>query len=811
MVERADANTDTYSPQPGIIATKISPSETVEILLQSIAPSSGTINTVLATENHNTQGPLLTSSIAQPSSLIQTTNLGTPLPLPSPLPLPTPANKMAVSDIFGEPISPNPPPGQFKTNNQHPVERLGIKGKGPFQTNKFYGNTHLKSQAAATHTHPYSVQWAKGGGASASWGLSISHIDENQRVLENEPGRKPGAPARYFLCPVGIQSVVISATELHSATVLTTEHLTHGSVEVQLRTGPDHEPVVRFPLVQGMAFVTGIYNGGTPLIQSGVFFAEVSRKQMSSNTMKFKLRLNDGKRWFLYATSTKGNPLDLQVANGGTMKARGVFYGIIQVAKDPGGGETLYDAAYGAYPTEKVLSGTVQSSKGTYTFKWNKGGLQDKKLLMFALPHLVSSFDAATKAAMTPLKLQTTVKGVATAVAADSWTMVEEQMPITMAFAPWSPNKGSIKSISSAAKEAIKKIAVQELSQDIDGQTNQESMYFSGKSLAKFAQIVICANDMLGDKALAGQGLARLEAAMARWVENRQKHPLVYESGWGGLVSTASYTTGNSYDDFGNTYYNDHHFHNAYHVYTAAVIAHLNPSWLAKNKEWVNALVRDYANPSNKDQYFPVSRMFDWYNGHSWAHGLYESADGKDQESSSEDALAAYAIKMWGMVSGNAAMAARGNLMLSVLKRSLNMYYLYRADNKVQPAQFIPNKVAGILFENKIDHATYFGMNTEYIHGIHMLPLLAFTQLTRDAGFVKEEWEAFFAKGKVCDVDNVAGGWRSILYGNLATIDPKAAWKYFTSPDGPMKKPELIDGGASLTWYMAYAAAMGGA
>lgn len=384
VVERADASTDT-SPQPVIISTKISPSETVEILLQSIAPSSGTINTALATENHNTQGPLLTSSIAQPSSLIQTTNLGTPLPLPSPLPLPTPANKMAVSDIFGEPISSNPPPGQLKTNVQHPVERLGIKGKGPFQTNKFYGNTHLKSQAGATHTHPYSVQWAKGGGASASWGLSISHIDENQRVFGD------GTPARFFLNPVAIQSVVISATELHSATVLTTEHLTHGSVEVQLRTGPDHEPIVRFPLCQGMAFVTGIYNGGTPLIQSGVFFAEVSRAQMSANSMKFKLRLNDGKTWILYATSTKGNPLDLQVVNGGTMKARGAFYGIIQVAKDPGGGEALYDAAYGAYPIEKVLSGTVQSSKGTYTFKWNKGGLPNKKLLMFALPHLVSS------------------------------------------------------------------------------------------------------------------------------------------------------------------------------------------------------------------------------------------------------------------------------------------------------------------------------------------------------------------------------------------------------------------------------------
>ncbi len=81
--------------------------------------------------------------------------------------------------------------------------------------------------------------------------------------------------------------------------------------------------------------------------------------------------------------------------------------------------------------------------------------------------------------------------------------------------------------------------------------------------------------------------------------------------------------------DFGNGQYNDHHFHYGYCVYAAAVIGHLDPSWISENKYYVNALVRDYANPSPKDKFFPVSRSFDWYHGHSWAHGLFESADGK--------------------------------------------------------------------------------------------------------------------------------------------------------------------------------------
>ena len=80
----------------------------------------------------------------------------------------------------------------------------------------------------------------------------------------------------------------------------------------------------------------------------------------------------------------------------------------------------------------------------------------------------------------------------------------------------------------------------------------------------------------------------------------------------------------------------------------------------------MNALVRDVANPSVEDDYFPVSRSFDWYHGHSFAKGLFESGDSKDEESSSEDALFTYGMKMWGQVTGDASMEARGNLMLSV-------------------------------------------------------------------------------------------------------------------------------------------------
>lgn len=213
-------------------------------------------------------------------------------------------------------------------------------------------------------------------------------------------------------------------------------------------------------------------------------------------------------------------------------------------------------------------------------------------------------------------------------------------------------------------------------------------------------------------------------------------------------------------------------------------------------------MVRDFANPSTEDNYFPVSRNFDWFHGHSWAHGLYETFDGKDQESSSEDSLSAYAIAMWGRTIGDVNMQSRGYLQLAITARSLQNYYLYESSNTVQPSNFIGNKVAGIMFENKVDHTTYFGSAPEHIQGIHMLPLLPHSTLTRTMKFVSEEWDTYFSNGRV---ENVVDGWRGILYANLAIADPSSSWNFFAQSGF---NSTWLDGGASRTWYLAFAAGM---
>ena len=550
------------------------------------------------------------------------------------------------------------------------------------------------------------MKWSKGGGIAQSWGLAIAHIDPDQRVYGPPNDAIPGSPVQYFINPIGIQSLILSAAELNSSTVLTTNNLQASSVNAVLQPQAGSAAKISFPLLQGMGFVTGLYTGIQPVIQSDVqFLSVVAIPTPRIGVYKYNITLADNKSWLMYAMPSNGQNPNFQLLSTTMLQGPPAWSGFIQVAKNPAGstGEFSYDKSAGVYATSAAVTGSTLGSVGTYTISWSKSGLSvtpiasPPPLIMFALPHHVASFGGSTGAAKLSIKLQTATKGVARAVLADSWTLVESNLPTDMGFAPWTPTKKTATQLNSAALDVISQVAVSEVNQNMTAQTNLDSMYFSGKALSKFAALVYTIRDLAHMPDLALQGLNELKGAFARFVTNQQFYPLTYDTVWGGVVSSATYITGDSGLDFGNTFYNDHHFHYGYFIHAAAIIAYLDPSWLALNKDWVNMLVRDASNPSTQDHYFPFSRMFDWYHGHSFAKGLFESADGKDEESSSEDALFAYAIKMWGHVTGDVSMEARGNVMLSILARTLQNYFLMTSDNTNQPSNFIGNKVSGIV------------------------------------------------------------------------------------------------------------------
>lgn len=439
--------------------------------------TTGTLVSSLETGGRPSTAPLLTSSIPTPKSslLPQGTVLDSLRPAPMSTEQPLSAN------IFADPIATTAPAPMFPVKKDHPVPRVGINGPAPIATNKFYASFYLGKQTSPAYVHPYTVAWARGQGASSSWGLSISHVEANQRVY-GQVRQETGA-ARYFLNPIGIQSLCLSAAELGDETQLTTDNLAAQSINVNLHPNTQAKPLITFPLVQGMGFVTGVYHGGTPVINTGIFFKTVTKstKGPKPGITKYTFYLEDGKVWYVYSHAESGDNLDLKVINNGLAKSDKPFTGFIQVTKDPGSFETTIDMAAGTYPIGVTLSGTVSEAKGSYTFGFKKGGDESTKLMMYALPHQVNSFDKATRDGLKDLKLQTTTKGMAMAVMADSWTMVEPNMAIAMDFSPWDPVGGPKKSLSDEAIRAISPVALKEMSQSADQQANQNSMYFGGK------------------------------------------------------------------------------------------------------------------------------------------------------------------------------------------------------------------------------------------------------------------------------------------------------------------------------------------
>lgn len=164
-----------------------------------------------------TKPAVLSTSIPSPTSLLKPVKTTTKNAEPSGL-----SKMAAAADIFASPIDTGAPLSMFARKDTHPVSKDAVKQNSPIGTNKFYSNFYLEDQNTPVYTYPYSLTWAKGTGPSASWGMSISHIDADKRAYG--PVGANGA-VEFYTNPVSIQPMVISAKELGKNTVLTMDSM----------------------------------------------------------------------------------------------------------------------------------------------------------------------------------------------------------------------------------------------------------------------------------------------------------------------------------------------------------------------------------------------------------------------------------------------------------------------------------------------------------------------------------------------------------------------------------------------------------
>jgi endo-1,3(4)-beta-glucanase len=102
-----------------------------------------------------------------------------------------------------------------------------------------------------------------------------------------------------------------------------------------------------------------------------------------------------------------------------------------------------------------------------------------------------------------------------------------EALPTEMGFAPWTRERGTLANLTPTARTAVLNAAMSEVEQDVRSQCCLDSMYFSGKGLAKFAMMAYAVHDLAGDQNLARRILEKLTAAFAVFVENKQQNPVI--------------------------------------------------------------------------------------------------------------------------------------------------------------------------------------------------------------------------------------------------------------------------------------------
>lgn len=696
------------------------------------------------------------------------------------------------TNIFSAAISTDAPLTSF-TKVSHPVSlpsNTNNSGK-PTQTNKFYGNMMLGTGTDPVWTHPYSIWYS----TSTYYGMAVAHIKESQRVFDTTT-----TPPQYFFSPTGISSFVFSSTDFTSESDMSLGFYEIEQLSIQIQLMKSSTEFIVFPLIQGMGFVTAVYYNLIPKLNSLVGFKTITGDTSPrSGINKYKVVLENDVTWTLYVTVPSGQSLSLSLSNTNTIVGSQSVNGcVLQIIPDY---SSEIDSAAGCYPTACNLTGAISGSTGTYTLDYTVDGSSNSgTTLMYALPHHYQNFTSAMDGKETSSVLDTTVCGQAKGYLTNEF-IISVEVPSDLTFDPYTTISGkSSPSYSTSVLSAISTSATSEVTADVSSATNLDSMYYSGKILAKYAWVLYVCQYVLGNSDLVNTLLPKMKTAISRFTSNSQQLPLEYDQTWYGVISS-----GTSSEDFGNSYYNDHHFHYSYHVIAAAIVAKVDQdagsgTWLSENRSWVEDLLRDYANPNASDPYFPVFRSFDWYVGHSWAKGLFTSGDGKDEESSSEDVNSAYAVKLWGIVTENSNLENVGNMMLGVLRTSLTNYFLYLDSNTIQPSAFIPNKVSGILFENKIDHTTYFGTLLQYIQMIHAIPITPASSFIRSPTFVQQEWEEKLA----AIVDDVTDGWRGIMMLNVALYDPTTSYDFFNSSSF---QTAYLDDGQSKTWSLTYSGA----
>lgn len=646
----------------------------------------------------------------------------------------------AQSGVSGRAFSVEKPPF---SSQSHPLAPTALWGslQPPYPTGAFWTNVVLGNGDNPSEQLPYIVK-------SLSQGLQISAF-----FISSTPN---------FVISGFQANMMFSSSQTATSRSLTRFDLL--SFEMTWSYA-DAASKMTTPVVRGSPYITALYDNLNPTIST--IHAILSVNGVNSGTVsgsKFKVTLNNGQTWLIYSTSN----IQFNIVNG-KLVAANKFSGTLRLALLSNANlEATLDASKNTVPLGGKVSFSLDQNTATITFDWLIQNGSPSDLLLYALPHHIDSLISPTNAITTGVR---TIKGVMKGVIGSQWKLQETVSSI--GFFSKSPitSPSDIQSITDA------------LQNDKNIVPRAPDPYFFGKQIALMGRHALIA-DEFQKNATASEIRTKMKNIISSFLSGTNNDPLRFDSTWNGICSKNGLKDPGA--DFGNGFYNDHHFHYGYFLYALAAIGKEDPTFLSANKESILALVRDIANPSTNDPFFPITRAKDWFLGHSYAAGLFVFGDGKNQESTSEAVNAYYGLDLLGQAfeaidaTLGADMKNLGKVMLATEIRSVQKYWHIPSDSDIYPNNFKPNKMVGVLWSQKVDYTTFFGNGVELIHGIQMLPFTPITEDLLTAEFVSEEFPVV-AKALTRTNPPIQQEWMGFIFMDQAIIDKQAALSAFNS------------------------------
>ncbi|CAL0299115.1 unnamed protein product [Lupinus luteus] len=591
----------------------------------------------------------------------------------------------------------------------------------PLPTNSFFQNFVLEDGDKPEYIHPYLIK-------SKNFSLSICY-----------PSRSVSSSVIY---QVFKPDITIFASEQnpdsHDKHVISS----FSDLSVTLDIPSSN---LRFFLVRGSPFVTASVTRPTPL--SIITICSIVSFTPNSSLTKHTMQLSNGQTWLIYTSAPIIlNHLPYEITSYD-------FSGIIRIVVLPDSdprNEAVLNLSSSCYP----VSGDAAFKRPfSVEYTWEKKGWGE--LLMLANPlhlKLLSSNDCGATV-LDGFKYRS-IDGDLVGVLGDTWLLKAHPVSVT-----WHSIRG--------IKEEYHNEIFSALSEDVDALSSSgittTQCYFYGKKIARAARLALIAEEVSFFDAIPPIRKF-LKENIEPWLDgNFNGNGFLYDGKWGGIVTKQG--SKDSDADLGFGIYNDHHYQLGYFLYGIAVLAKIDPAWGRKYKPQAYSLMADFMNLGRRsNSNYTRLRCFDLYKLHSWAGGLTEFADGRNQESTSEAVNAYYSAALMGLAYGDTYLITIGSTLAAFEIHAAQMWCHIREGDKLYEEDFTKeNKIVSGLWANRRDGGLWF----------HVLPLVPITEaLFSDVDYVKELVEWTLSNMNMKDVGE---RWKGFVYALEGTYDKESA------------------------------------